>query len=55
MRNNCWKKINRCDVRGLRLSGKPWMDGVKKSLDARGMFMEQGIMLILLKLNGEQL
>ncbi len=39
------KKINRSDVRGVRLRGRPrkgWMDSVKRALGARGMSVELG-------------
>ena len=38
-----------CDVRSVRLRGKPQMsrmDDVKKDLDERGVFVEQGSMFV---------
>ncbi len=39
------KKITESDVRGVRVRGRPrmgWMDSMKRMLDARRMFVEQG-------------
>ncbi len=43
------KKITRSDVRGVRPRGRPrmrWMDSVKRALGVKGMFVEQGRMLV---------
>ena len=43
------KKITRSDVRGVRPRGRPrtgWMDSVKRALDARGLSVAQGRMIV---------
>ena len=43
------KRITRSDVRGVRPRGRPhmgWIDGVKRALDARGMSVEQGRVVV---------
>ena len=43
------KKITRSDVRGVRLRGRPrmgWIDSVKRVVDARGMSVEQGRVVV---------
>ena len=43
------KRITGSDVRGERPRGRPrmgWMDGVKRALDARGMSVEQGRVVV---------
>ena len=43
------KRITRSDVRGVRLRGRPRMgciDCVKRALDARGMSVEEGRVVV---------
>ncbi len=43
------KKTTRSDVRGVRPRGRPrmgWLDSVKRALDAKGMSVEQGRVLV---------
>ena len=43
------KRILRSNMKGVRLRGRPrigWMDGLKRVLNERGMFVEQGRMIV---------
>ena len=43
------KRITRSDDRGTRPRGRPhtgWMDNVKRALDARGMSVEYGKVIV---------
>ncbi len=49
MEEHLVKKITRSDVRGVRPRGRPrmeWLDSVKSVLGARGMFVEQGRVVV---------
>ena len=49
MKDQLVKKIMESDVRGVRLRGRGqmgWIDDVKRQLNERGMFVEQGRMIV---------
>ena len=49
MEDQLLKKIMGSDVRGVRLRGRlqmEWIYGVKKALNEKGVFVEQGRMVI---------
>ncbi len=52
------KKVTRSNVRGVKPRGRPrmgWLDSVKRALGARGMSVDQGRVLCVIEMNGEQL